>query len=76
MKIEEVIMNEIERDIDSLNDNIETDYLINLINNSDEIEERINAIIEAIEEEEDTEIDTPAEDYIDYYIDRLSIYVD
>lgn len=76
MKIEEVIMNEIERDIDSLNDNIETDYLINLINNSDEIEERINAIIEAIEEEEDTEIYTPAEDYIDYYIDRLSIYVD
>ena len=72
MKIEEVIMNEIERDIDSLNDNIETDYLINLINNSDEIEERINAIIEAIEEEEDTEIYTPAEDYIDYYIDRLS----
>lgn len=76
MKIEEIIMNEIERDIETLKDNIETDYLKYLINDNDEIEERINAIIEAIEEEEDTEIYTPAEDYIDYYIDRLSIYVD
>ena len=75
-KLEEKILAEICRDIENLNDNNEKELMKELINNSDSIEERIANIIEALEEENEVEFEGEASDYTDYYIDRLTIYID
>lgn len=76
IKIEELIKGEIERDIDNLNDNKETELINNLYEDSSLVEERIEAIISEIEEENEIEYSGDITELIDYYIDRLTLYID
>ena len=73
---EEAILTEIARDVENLKDNHETELINYLYENTDKIEDRINSIIEGIEYENEVEFEGDASDYIDYYIDRLSLYVE
>lgn len=76
IKIEELIKGEIERDIDNLNDNEETELINNLYEDSYLVEERIESIISEIEEENEIEYSGDTTELIDYYVDRLTLYTD
>ena len=76
LKIEDAILTEIARDVENLNDNHETELINYLYENTDEIEDRISEIIDNINYENEVKFEGDASDYVDYYIDRLSIYID
>ena len=74
--LEDAILTEIARDVENLNDNHETELINYLYENTYEIEDRISELIDNINYENEVEFKGDASDYVDYYIDRLSIYID
>lgn len=75
-EFDELIKGEIERDIDNLNENKETELINNLYEDTSLVEERIEAIISEIEEENEIEYSGDISELVDYYTDRLTLYTD